>query len=329
MPPISTESYPPDPRPPIVDPVLNAQLRGPRYGSGPPVEMGLRFWYGSGSTIYSTDASQYDPSYGNPTSVLAYTGKSMASAEFALRTADPDSRLFFKGFIGGGWINGGALDDEDYTTGQVKYFDTYSKIKSGDAFYMSADVGRLFVLDRSRNSIFLFNPFAGVHYWDEMEHAYGIRCNDDDVDGSYCGGPPGTVLTPFSVNTISNETNWLSFRLGAEMQARFYDKFLLNMEAAYVPLAYFDNESSHHLRQDLGPVPNVRHYGQGAGYQLEASLYYDILPNTSVGGGVRYWHLAGGGTAELVQSQLQFTLNDLASERYGIFGELNYKFGGY
>jgi hypothetical protein len=41
------------------------------------------------------------------------------SAELFFRATN-GGNIFAKGFAGGGWLNGGSLDDEDFFAGQVK-----------------------------------------------------------------------------------------------------------------------------------------------------------------------------------------------------------------
>jgi hypothetical protein len=70
--------------------------------------------------------------------------------------------------------------------------------------------------------------------------------------------------------------------------------------------------------------------GTGWGYQLEAEARYDFTPNWSAGGGARYWHaLAGRGNTEFVHSQTKVELNDFTSERFGVFGDVAYRFATF
>ena len=90
------------------------------------------------------------------------------------------------------------------------------------------------------------------------------------------------------------------------------------------------NYDSHYLRDDLGTVPNIEDRGSGWGYQLEAEARYDFTPNWSAGGGVRYWHVeAGRGNSEFVNFGLKVPLNDYTSERFGVFGDVTYRFATF
>lgn len=295
----------------------------------PQWELGMRTWWSEGQTHYNFNSSRVAPILGNPTSVLDYDGLSGGSLEFiwAVRS---DSRTVFKGFIGGGWINGGSLDDEDYLTGQIKFSDTYSRVEGSGFGYGTIDLGQdftLFVADRR----VVLTPFIGFNYWQETVDAYGARCNRDDVGGAFCG-PPGSIAVPFGVEVITNKASWSSWRLGAELNTRIRDRLTFRTDLALLPVAYLWNEDSHYLRSDLGRLPNRTDEGTGWGYQLEAELRYDLTDNWALGAGLRYWYAETGGKTDFLNLGLGGTtveLNEFSSERFGVFSNLTYRFSTY
>lgn len=308
------------------DEAIGGLLR-PAIGPAPakkPFEMGLRYWVSEGTTDYAINSSELVSTLGNPTSILTYDNLDARSAEFLLRLTTEDD-TFFKGFVGGGWLNSGTLDDEDYSVGQVKFSDTYSEVQSASMFYATVDAGQSFV-SRSDYSEFALSPFLGVNYWNELINAYGLRCNPDDVGGVNCGSP-GDVTVPFSTKVISDDISWVSLRLGVEASAKLFDRFIITGEAVWLPATLLVNYDSHHLRPELGPTPNGRDSGHGDGYQLEAAVSWDILPQFNIGGGVRYWHLEASGTSEFLIDGTKAKLNQFTSERFGVFGQMSYKFG--
>ena len=107
-------------------------------------------------------------------------------------------------------MRGGSLDDEDYFAGQVKFSDTYSKVKGDDLIYGTIDVGQRFLL-ADRATIVALSPFIGFNFWQETAAAYGVRCNRDDIDGVLC--PTNSIVVPFSTEVITNEANWASCAL--------------------------------------------------------------------------------------------------------------------
>lgn len=291
------------------------------------LELGTRYWYSSGSTAWNHDASTvgaFGIPFGNPTSVLTYDGLTARTAElfFDLRH---QSRWFVKGYAGLGGITSGMLDDEDYFTGQVKFSDTSSSVRGGSLHYASLDVGRSIYENQQRGVT--VRAFLGYHYWSENVPAYGLTCNPYDVGGFFCGAP-GSMPIPGSVSVITNNANWHSIRLGIGAEANLSERWSIAGEAAFIPYASLANFDSHHLRGDLGPVPNIRHTGRGIGFQLEAFVNYRVTPMWSVGLGARYWHLSttsgetrfgpGFGTA--------FPLNDFTTERYGLVAQTSLRF---
>jgi hypothetical protein len=86
------------------------------------------------------------------------------------------------------------------------------------------------------------------------------------------------------------------------------------------------DEDSNLLRGDLGCPPNVEDRGIGWGYQLEASLRYDFTPGWSAGTGVRCWYAEVDGKSEFVHFDTKVPLNDFTSERFGVYGDVSYRF---
>jgi hypothetical protein len=294
--------------------------------SEPRWELGARYWWSDGKTGFNFTSSKVNPTLGNPTSKLTYDGMNGNSAEFVWR-AKNESNTFAKGFVGGGWLNGGSLDDEDFFAGQIKFSDTYSKIKGDDLIYGTIDIGQDFtLLDRATK--ITFGPFVGFNFWQETATAYGARCNPDDVDGALCG-PPGFIKVPFSTKGIQNEPNWASLRLGGELRVKLWDRLSLIGDAAVLPVASVWNYDSHYLRKSLGPVPNIEDRGSGWGYQLEAEARYDVTPCWALGAGVRYWFAEADGTTEFVHSHTKVELNDFTSERFGVFGDVTFRFATF
>ena len=90
----------------------------PNANPRPKWEVGTRYWWSEGSTRFDIESSRLDPIlYGSPTSTLTYDGVTGNSLEFFMSVRN-ETDTFFKGFIGGGWLGGGTLDDEDFLPGR-------------------------------------------------------------------------------------------------------------------------------------------------------------------------------------------------------------------
>jgi len=292
----------------------------------PQWELGVRYWWSEGQTEFNINSTRVNPIFGNPTSVLDYDGLTANSLEFVWAVRS-ETDTVFRGFIGGGWLNGGSLDDEDYFTGQVKFSDTYSRADGNAMGYGTIDLAQDFVLVDAAPRVVL-SPFIGFNYWQEDVRAYGVRCNPDNVGGAFCGAP-GDVVVPYSVEVISNKASWSSLRLGAELRAKLWDRLTIRTDAAILPVAYLWNEDSHYLRTDLGRVPNIISEGTGWGYQLEGELRLDVTENWAVGAGVRYWYAETGGDTDFLNIGSSVELNEFSSERFGVFGNVTYRFDTY
>jgi hypothetical protein len=292
----------------------------------PNLEFGLRYWWSTGKTRFDINSSRLDPSfYGSPSSTLTYDNMHGNAGELFFR-AENEKQLFFKGFVGGGGLDGGSLDDQDFFAGQVKFSDTYSKIEGDSLFYTTLDLGKRFTVATRGPQQFDIGPFVGVNYWQETADAYGARCNADDVGGEYCG-QPGTMELPFGSKVITNEPRWVSLRVGTELRAKLFRRLTLIGDAAVLPVAYLSNEDSHYFRSDLGATPNIKDSGTGWGYQLQAAAQFDVTPNWAISGGVRYWYATTDGSADFVHvPDGDVALQNFTSERLGFFGDVTYKF---
>lgn len=226
----------------------------------------MRYWWSEGSTRFDIDSTRLSPAYGSPTSTLIYDGVNVNSFEFFFAVRN-ETQTFFKGFIGGGWLSGGCLDDEDYAAGQLKFSDTYSKIDGDGTFYVTLDVGQDFDVGYGDNLV--VSPFVGFNYWEESMSAYGARCNPDQLGGVFCG-PPGSMAAPFGTKVI-NRSMWSSLRLGTEITARLLDRLTFRGDAAFLPAAYLLNEDSHSCARTSALFPISRTAGQAGAISLKAN----------------------------------------------------------
>ena len=273
-------------------------------------ELVVRYWFSTGETKNSHNARAASPVAGNPTSVLTYEDLDAHVLELAGR-ANFAGNWFIKGNLGVGTITGGSFDDEDFLVGQFKFLDTTSSVREGTLTYATLDFGITpWVLQGGRGSVGLF---LGYNQWTEDVDAYGITQTADPL-GVGGGNLPDSVLV------ISNKAEWRSFRLGLAANLAVGERSRFIADLAYIPYSKVRNEDSHHLRPDLGPVPNVIKEGVGTGVQLDAEWRYLVSRRTTIGAGVRYWRLK----AEHGTDNTDFPLVELTSERVGVTLSLAY-----
>lgn len=114
-----------------------------------------------------------------------------------------------------------------------------------------------------------------------------------------------------------------------QLRAKLWDRLSVRADAAILPVAYLWNEDSHYFRTDLGPVPNRTDEGTGWGYQLEGELRLDIATNWAIGAAVRYWYAETDGDTDFLHRDTTVELNEFSSERFGVFGNVTYRFATY
>jgi hypothetical protein len=244
--------------------------------AAPRGDLGLRWWVSTGETQRAHNAQSVSAAAGNPTSVLLYENLDANVFELFGRYTLP-SRWFFKGFVGYGKVNRGSFDDEDFLAGQLKFSDTTSSVTQGHVGYGALDVGYQWSF---REGAARIGVFGGFTQWTEEVDAYGAT---DHL------GFTGDASR--DVRVITNEVRWRGLRLGVAGDFAVSRRLRLALDFAALPYAEVRNEDSHHLRADLGPVPNIVLEGDGWGVQLDAEVRYALAPRTELGLGWRYWHM--------------------------------------
>ncbi len=283
-------------------------------------EFGARYWFSIGKTAKNL----YDIPGTALVSRLTYDGLRGHSVE-GFGRADHTSGVYVKGYLGGGIVTKGDLNDEDFAPFIVPYSSTMSNHKDGQMLYGSVDLGFNFV----RNHNIRVGAFAGYHYFQEQVNAYG--CTQVATNPLVCGG--GGV--PYDIKVITQDNTFHSLRVGIDADIRLSDHWSLRLDGAYLPHVILHGADTHWLRIGTatgdfnGPIAED---GKGHGYQLEAALNYAVDKNVSFAVGGRYWHfetkgdthfegnVVGGASPQPVEWK---------SDIYGVFVQGSFRFGPY
>ncbi|HKH20896.1 MAG TPA: hypothetical protein VKB53_08435 [Gammaproteobacteria bacterium] len=285
------------------------------------VEVGGRYWFSSGRTqkdLYGLlENSDVSPKFLN--SRLTYTGLTGHSGEIFGRV-EHATGFFLKGYAGGGSLPSGKLQDEDFPRVVGVYSSTNSEQRDGRLAYGTVDLGWAW-----RITDFKLGAFVGYHYNFQRLNAYGC---------TQTGGHPEICVPPFptSVLGITEEATWNAMRLGVNFEWRFWDRFKLATEFAWLPYAVLEAKDTHWQRPDLsGATPETG--STAANVQLEAILSYSFSDALSAGIGGRYWTIGtggGGATAHFEQTAQLGAPQALTfrTSQWGAFLQGSYKFGG-
>lgn len=276
-----------------------------------------RYWYGMGST----GKDLYDTTGSILVSRLTYDDLQTHSLEGLIRV-DHSSGLFWKGYVGGGLLAGGTLNDEDFPPVITPYSSTLSDLNQQNLGYASIDVGGALL----RGPDFRIDAFVGYHYLYERMKAFG--CTQIAGNSSICGTPINN-----SVAVIEQENTWQALRVGLNADVPLFDRLRLNVDAAYLPYVWFSGSDSHLLRIGsttgafTGAIPED---GHGWGYQIDAVLTYNINDNISIGIGGRYWHEEASGythfEGHVVNTVAAAQVLDWKTDHYGVFLQGTYRF---
>lgn len=245
---------------------------------------------------------------------LTYADLSTHAAEWYARLDSPWG-LFLKGFVGGGRITDGHLNDEDWglTTSApfTAYSNTFSNLADTHMNYLTVDAGY----------DFLNGPGYKVGVLAGYSH---IREEYTAIDCYQIASPSSGICSPpIHATGITERDRWDSLRLGFETVAWLSPALKLTADTAYLPYVKFNGVDNHWLRS---LVFNETGVGQGA--QLEALLSYYVSPEFSLGIGGRYWAIwvdDGTDKANGVPSRREEAFR---YERVGVFVEASYRFDG-
>lgn len=279
----------------------------------------LRYWYGMGSA--SKDL--YDSTGSALVSRLTYDGMRSHSAEGYFRVDNSGSSLFWKGYVGGGWLTRGNLNDEDFPPGITPYSSTDSTLQNQGLAYISTDVGGAIL----RGADFRLDAFVGYHYLNEHMKAFG--CTQIATNTGIC-----SPSISDSVAVIAQENTWHALRVGLAADIPLIDRFRLSIEGAWLPYVWLKGADTHFLR--VGTTPGdftgaIPEDGDGWGYQFEAVLTYRVDKDIDIGIGGRYWRMQSGGYTHFENHVVGFAASaqvlDWKTEHYGVFLQGSYKFG--
>jgi opacity protein-like surface antigen len=284
---------------------------------GVEVEIGGRTWYSSGRFQKDLGRTSVQSLQNVLVSRLTYD-TTAASGELFGRLDTPYN-VYLKGFIGGGKLLSGKMNDEDWVIAgaTVPYSNTLSDPVTGNIGYATLDVGYSLFRGASAN----VGAFVGWNYFREDKSAYGCV----QIANSNAGCVPSI---PSSTLGITENTKWNSLRVGANGVVKLVDGLTLTAEAAYLPAAWFTGTDNHLLRTDVADTVSPES-GTGHGMQLEAILSYAIGKSFSVGAGGRYWAMwANGATTNIFGTPCPCQTLPVRTERYGGFLQASYKFDG-
>ncbi len=246
------------------------------WSAGWEIEAGARYWYSWGRFQKDLGADVTPANANVLVSRLTYDSNARSGEVFG--RIDTPANLFVKGFIGGGNLAGGHLNDEDWVifNAAVPYSNTISEPVQGRIAYGTIDVG----YDVFRQPGQKVGVFVGYNYYKENKDAYG--CTQIANPNSDCAPSiPNTVLG------ITENDTWQSLRVGVNAEVMVMPGLKLTGDVAYLPYVSFSGLDIHWLR-NVGDNQSPE-TGKGRGVQLEAILSYFITPAFSVGVGGRYW----------------------------------------
>jgi hypothetical protein len=228
--------------------------------------------------------------------------------------------------VGGGGLWDGKLKDEDFQPAIDPYSATLSGQDTGSLIYGTIDAGFKLI----RGPDFHVGAFAGYQLMREVTNAFG--CVQIASNPFVC--PAG--LIPNSIQVISQTNNWNSLRVGLEASVELDRRWIVSVDAAYIPYLHLSGSDSHRLRigpavgDFTGPLPED---GNGWGYQIEGSVSYRINEAWTVGLGGRYWRMEADGFTHFENHVVGFVAAPQVlkwkTENFGAFFQSSFKFGPY
>ena len=287
--------------------------------SGWEVEVGPRYWYSSGR--FQKDLGGFTTAANANLLVSRLTYNTTANSGELFGRVETPWNFFLKGFVGGGSIASGHLNDEDWgiifpgPVG-VAYSNTLSDPVKGGITYGTIDGGYDFFRDPWNK----LGVFIGYNYYRENKDAFG--CVQIANPLSDC-----VPAVPNSVLGITENDKWQSLRLGLAGEIMVAPGLKLSGDVAYLPYVKFNGLDIHWQRFDVANQLSPE-TGTGRGVQLEGILSYYITPNFNVGVGGRYWAMWTNDDAFTNMFSTPCPCQTLPSktQRAGVFLQGSYKF---
>jgi len=318
-PPILAADMRPAGAPPTKPPILAAMPLQYEFGS--------RYWFSSGDHVFDL----YDP-FLSPqlNSRLTFADLTGQTAEVFFR-ADFEPGVFVKGFVGGGAIVSGKLNDEDFpVSAGFPYSNTISNQSGGSLKYATVDLGYNLYRDTlPGGQPFRIGPFIGYNHFHQRINTFG--CNQVAANPQICGvEPPAHAPVSTNFDVLDADASWNSLRAGVEGEVVVLPRLRAKMEAAWAH-NWLWNTDYHNMRPDIRATQQS---GQGNGFQLEGVLNYDLTPEFSIGLGGRYWQFNANGRNHWerkfagVYFGVPSSPLNTRSERFGLFLQAGYRFGG-
>jgi opacity protein-like surface antigen len=284
-------------------------------------DIGGRYWYSWGRFQKDLGATASAATANVLVSRLTDETKGN-SGEFFGRIETPWN-LFVKGFVGGGRLSNGHMNDEDWLienaaqTLAIPYSNTVSDPVKGTIGYATVDVGYDFFRAPGQK----LGAFVGYNYLKENRDAFG--CVQIANPFSDCVTP-----IPNSVLVVSEHDTWHSLRVGVNGEMMVGDRLKLSGDVAYIPTLWFRGLDVHPLRTDV-PNQNSPETGNGGhGVQLEGVLSYYLTPQFSLGVGGRFWAMWTNQDAftNIFGTPCPCQTLPSKTERAGVFFQGSYKF---
>jgi opacity protein-like surface antigen len=286
------------------------------------VEGGGRYWYSWGR--FQKDLAPALLGAQNPTlNVSRITWDNLTSnAGEAFARVDTPWNIFVKGFAGGGSINGGKVNDEDWglspplVRAPTAYSNTLGNA-SGTLSYWTVDGG----YDVIRGPGMKVGLFVGYNEYRDDKSSFSC---------TQIASPATGDCNPSIVNTfiLGENDKWQSVRVGGNAEVMVTDRLKLTGDVAFVPYTKFTGTDFHPLRT---PPFVADESGTGIGTQAELFLNYYFTPQFSVGAGGRYWAMwttNGTDCREPPAGACPTPLQNVQykTERYGLLLQAAYKF---
>jgi outer membrane protease len=285
------------------------------WASGWSFEGGGRYWYSWGKFQKDLPLAQFN----DKSLVSRLTWKDTANAGEFFGRIDTPVNVFLKGYVGGGSISSGHINDEDWLPPSGgAYSNTLSSASGSLPLYYTVDLGYDFL----RGSWYKVGGFVGANHYSYKLSANGCTQIADQSSGICTTAFPVAA----SALVLTESDTWNSLRVGVSAETQLFDRWKLSGEVAYVPYTKFTGTDTHPLRDLVIPES-----GHGQGVQAEAFLNYYVTDAFSVGVGGRYWALwTSAGTDTFIFSGVSQGVtprNDtFRAERVGVTFQGAYKF---
>jgi opacity protein-like surface antigen len=196
-------------------------------------------------------------------------------------------RLYVDGFVGWNDFSGEHQDSDWLPAYNPKLWYFSESDATGNVATWDANA-YIRLIEEKEDKGYLDVGLGYFYYKDDIEHI---------ENSAFKVAEWQPVNIPLYGHDSSDEFKFDGLRIGAKALIRLHDRVAIRLNGGVVPWLMVENHRYWNLREDFGPPPGLRDYGEADGFafDIDLGLEFKITKNFYVQGGFKYIDLSADG----------------------------------